>query len=1414
MQDEYINAPGAELITGAGGGKGGGSAHTPQEAQNTLRSSAIARIVEVVSEGPIEGLAGGARGIYINDTPFLNEDGSGNFIRSTYDYRVGLPTQDYMPGFSAVETEIPVNTAVTEFTNDIARTVSAANIDAVMVTIQLPAGLSAQVMDGDNIGDLNGSSVSFSFQKRLGTGTWEDAGTFSIDGKTTAPYEASYRVQRPGSSGQWSVRVHRNSPDPSASVHNQIVFARMTEIQEIHVSYPDAAVVGLAVDAQTVGNTIPKRSYLVKGVLIKVPNNYDPVAKTYSGAWDGTFVNTVVACDNPAWVLYDMLTNTRYGASVDPTDIDKFSFYDAAVYCDQTLSITDANGSPATVPRFTFNARIADRPQMTELIKNVAGMMNANLIYWNGKWTLIQDRPSSPVKLITKANVVDGQFTYKSSGLYERHTAVNISYTDRTDRFLPRVVTIEDSTGMDRYGYNSLDLAAFGATTQNQAIRAGRWLLDTELYQAELCDFKMALNGFDLAPGDVISIYDEDYANQVGAGKIASYTPGSTTVILDRAVHVTTGSTITAMLADGKTLETKPIIGSGDLSSVTVGSAFSTALFTQADFAITSNIAPRPFRVVNVHVPTPGEVAVQAVFYDANKYARVEGGVVVPGSQFSNGVKTLIKSPTDLNISVEGRIVTATGLPRRFIRLNWTPPASGATPAGYNVVWSRSSSNPQSVQADYPTAEIPADEDGIYNISVVSRDFIGNVSAAPLIGTKTVSSFDQISDAGFSPVVNLVATDSNGTTWSSDDLHVVWSDNPANSRAAVGYRVEVYSASDSLIHAENMIEKSYTYTLTQNLGNSAIGAGPRNVVKIAVYARDAAGNYTPPTIVTFSNPAPAQLTAATATGMYRAAALTWSQAPEVDVKGYYVWRGATSGFTPSLANLVYTGNSTQFMDGPLLDETDYYYKIAAYDRYNSNQTGTGLNLINCSTTSGKEPGIKGFASPPVGAAIGDVYFNTVDNNLYRYDGTVWRVVGSFYGTNTQMTAKTGMQPGDLFMNTTDGKLYRWNGTIWTPVIAEVASVAAVNITGTLTNDQLAAIDAAKVAGQLTDAQLAAIAAAKITGTLTGGQIAAHTITAANIATDTITANEIAANAITATELAANSVTAAHIVAGTITGDRITGSTITGDKLVGLTVTGDKIAANTIEATSIKANSLTALQIATNAITSDELAANSVIAGKINAGAVDANAIAASAITAGKIAANAISTTNIQAGAITAASAILADASVTTLKIGGNQVTVPVGRYIGGVGYMDGGLSRKTLIDCYITVDVPASIVITVSGLFRGAIWYGDGNSSFIDHMYHAPWGFTVYRRGWGASDDGFSYGIYNTPIASVGDGYANTAPTMGPFSATIVDTVGAGTYHYWWDGFTGFTSNGGYGYQGQTSPFYANVAIVAFAAKR
>lgn len=1289
-----MNAEQLHAIEGAKGkGASGGGA---KEAPNTLSSRAVVKVVEVLSEGEIVGLVGGAKGIYINDTPLQNSDGSYNFARTAWDYRVGLPDQDYMQGFSGVEAEFVIGSTITTST-PATRSTSATDIDAVRVTISLPQGLYSQ---NTTNGNMNGTKVEFAIDTKLtSSGSWVQYSTYAIDGKTTSATEKQYRVNRPAGVGTWDIRVRRLTADSAVtSLRNQIALARVTEVQDIKLPYNDTAYVGLAIDAESVGNQVPRRTYLVKGLKVKVPSNYNPTTRVYTGIWNGTFTNAWT--DNPAWVLYDLLTHPRYGMGefVSESQVDKFSFYDAAVYNDELVD--DGNGG--TEPRFTFNAPLATREEAFRLLTLVAGAMRAQLIYAEGVVKLLQDRPADPVKLVTKANVINGKFDYRSTGLLERHTAFNVAFRDREDRHLERITTIDSSTVTSafqtmleaaeaRYGYNPIDIVAFGATTESQAIRQGMWALDTELNQTELVQFKMSLNGFDLFPGDIIKVWDEDYAATAGGGRIVSVS--GTTVVLDRPVALAPASKIDVVLADGTTIEQRLINEvSGSFSTITIATAFSQAVLPGADYIITAAVAPRQFRIMGLRQEEANIVAVEALYHDPNKYARVEDNVNLPTPVFTTTKPTVCNAPTALTfreIQVNNEAEGLNGL-RRSLLVSWVAPTLGIVKR-YTMRYRLDNGEWTTVEPSGPSFEISPAFGGTYEVSVAAISSSGNT------GPSTSGTYAITTSGGGASTLNAPTTlqvIGGGTDFSGNDINFQWT-NPASNATVLDATLRDFEVRIIETTGSTEVRRVYfpavapgsiqtaSYTFSMNLADG----GPRRTLQVQVRCRDAKNNLSDPVTATFTNPAPAALTGIGVVSGIGSVKISFNLPTETDFKGVLVWRSTTTGFTPSSANLIADGMFNYFSDTVDFGTT-YYYKIAAYDTFSKPLDGAGLNIS--AQQSGEAAAGEGVPEvsvlpDPSGYTGPKIVFLTTDGQLYSYVSGDWQttipaVSDVEDGSITVAKFASGLRPieivsglpgtphieGRLVYLTSNAKVYRNDGTGW------VSSVASGDITGQLTNSQIADLAAAKVTGQVVSAQIAdaAITNTKIAANaVTANSIAADSINASKIVAgsitgdrllaDTITSNQIATGAITATELASNSVIAGKIAAGAVTATEIAAGAITTAKLGAGAVTANELAAGAV----------TTVKLAAGAVTANELAANSVTAGKIAASTITGDKIAGSTITGDRMVANTITGDKVAASTIDATRLSVASLSAITANLG----TVTAG-WVSGLKFTTGAFT--------------------------------------------------------------------------------------------------------------------------------------------
>lgn len=621
---------------GGGKGGGGGSSRTPVEAANTLRSASTARIIDLLGEGPIVGLADGLKSIFLDDTQLQNADGSYNFQGLTVNERTGEANQSRIPGFPSIETEVDVSTQI-KFGVPLVRTVSNLAADAVRIKIRVPALTSQSAATGD----IKGSKVEVAVDVQPGTGGWEQKAVISISGKTTSPYERQTRVALTGQ-GPWNIRVRRITADsPGVNVQNESHWAGYTEIIDARLTYPDSALIGLEVDARQFGSDIPSRSYDVKGRIIRVPSNYDPVTRKYTGLWDGSF--KLAWTDNPAWIYLDLATHPRYGAGLQ--NVDKWSLYQIAQYCDELVP----DGYTGMEPRFTVNTVLADQVEAINALNQLASAFRG-MTYWGSNTAVaVADMPSDPVKLVSPANVIDGEFEYSGTGLRARHSVVLVTWNDPEDGYKKQVEIVEDADAIRLFGWRQIDVTAFGCTSRGQAHRMGRWLLYSERAETETIEYTAGTDHADLRPGDIIAVSDPSIAGARLGGRVR--VPGVSSLTLDKVPEEVSGSDwyLDVMLPNGVIERRQVSTFSGD--TVNLDAPLSAVPITAAMWVLSSlSVEPRLFRVVGVSESEGARYKVMAAEHDPDKYARVELGLNLPDRDTSLTPTGALPSPPSISV--------------------------------------------------------------------------------------------------------------------------------------------------------------------------------------------------------------------------------------------------------------------------------------------------------------------------------------------------------------------------------------------------------------------------------------------------------------------------------------------------------------------------------------------------------------------------------------------------------------------------------------------------------------------------------------------------------------------------------------------------------------------------------------------
>ncbi|QPT37465.1 TipJ family phage tail tip protein [Neisseria cinerea] len=607
------------------GGKSGGGAATPYEAPNTLNSAQSLRVVDAVCEGEIKGFAYGNdepwKSVFFDDTPVQNQDGSFNFKGVAGFFLRGTPDQGYIPGFDAVERTVSVGVEVKKHAAAV-RAVTDARVSGLRVTVGVERNAHTQD-NGDTLAaqtalvvELVGNSgvvksLPVSFTEKSGGVYYEDV---LFDELPSTPF---------------NIRVIRATEDSSSDrVQNKTFFASYTEITDAKLSYPYTAIAAIAADSDQFGSNNPRRNYLIDGMLLNVPSNYDPSTRTYSSAvWDGSFKKAW--SDNPAWVFYDVLTQPRYSTlarRLKVSDIDKWTLYRIAKYCDEFVD----DGFGGKEPRFSVNAYLSERRQAGELLNDLASVFRG-LPVWNGQsFSLVMDADSDPVAIYANANVKDGQFIYSGAALKSVTTAALVQYADRHDGWRMKTEYVQNNEAVRRYGLNVKQVQAFGCSSRGQAARFGEWLIQTALRQQETVTFSVGREGLRHLPYDVIQIADNDYAGAQIAGRVQAvktYNNGKRKLLtLDRAF--TQRGWFKVSLSDGATVRMQnayATVYAGGVSKNEIELSDASVPVSEGDvWAIHGSVKPRLFRVVATKDNGDGTFEVSAVSHAPDKYADVD----------------------------------------------------------------------------------------------------------------------------------------------------------------------------------------------------------------------------------------------------------------------------------------------------------------------------------------------------------------------------------------------------------------------------------------------------------------------------------------------------------------------------------------------------------------------------------------------------------------------------------------------------------------------------------------------------------------------------------------------------------------------------------------------------------------------
>ncbi len=607
-------------------GKGGGGGHTPVEAKETSRSKQLVKIVEVISEGEVEGLADGMKSVYFDNTPVQNKDGSYNFNNVQLEGRVGSQVQDVIAGFNTSEKEVSVGTQVRK-NLPITRTVTDSKVSRLRLTI----GVQSLFSQSEN-GDTNGTTVELVIT--IGSQSYP----VSISGKYSSQYLQQHTFdnlpQVP-----FTVKVERVTEDSkSQRLQNNTVWSSYTEIIDTEFTYPNTALIGVKFDSEYFSN-IPARTYDLLGLRVKVPSNYDTRTRKYTGMWDGTFKTDWT--DNPAWILYDVVTSKRYGLGnrLGEFGADKWALYQVSQYCDQLVP----DGFGGQEPRFTCNAWLTEQRSAYDVINDICSIFRA-IPVWNGQQlTVVMDRPSDPVWTYTNANVEKGEFNYTFSAKKARHNAIQVEYADKDNGYEKAIEYVSDDESIRRNGLNVKKITAFGCTSRGQAHRTGLWLLQTEKLETKTVTFTVGVEGLMHVPGDIIKVADTHYAGTNVGGRVLAV--NGKKVTLDREISVNGNSYFSYINAQAKHQDIKIVSVNG--AEVTLDQE-PAGLEAYGVWSLsTQQVTSQLFKALSVKEESKGKYTITALQHEPQKEAIVDNG-----AKFEPKATSILAAPQVSNIGV------------------------------------------------------------------------------------------------------------------------------------------------------------------------------------------------------------------------------------------------------------------------------------------------------------------------------------------------------------------------------------------------------------------------------------------------------------------------------------------------------------------------------------------------------------------------------------------------------------------------------------------------------------------------------------------------------------------------------------------------------------------------------------------
>ncbi|WP_223464836.1 phage tail protein [Pseudomonas sp. GL-RE-26] len=691
------------------GAKGGSDKpKTPTEAPDSLRSVAMAKILIAMGEGEFAGNPT-AQDIYLDNTPLQDPQGNMNFPNVKWEYRNGSIEQDYIQGIPSIENETSLGIELRSGTPWV-RTISNTELSAVRLRFAWPA-----LQSVDASGNVNGYRIEYKVELATDGGAYQQVLSEAVDGKTTSTYERTRRIDLPVATSGWLMRVTRITANQNNNkIADTMQIAGFTEVIDAKLRYPNTALLYIEFSAEQF-RSIPAVTVDTKLKKMPVPSNYDPESRSYTGIWDGTFKQAWT--DNPAWMTYDITVSDRFGLGrrIKPWQVDKWELYRIAQYCDQLVP----DGKGGQEPRFICNLNLQGKADAWSLLRDISAIYRG-MTYWaQGQLFSLSDMPRATDFdfAYTRANVIDGKFTYSSASERTRYSRALISYDNPANNYDTDVTSVTDPKLQRRYGDNPLEISAIGCTRESEAQRRGKWALLTNSKDRAV-SFKVGLDGRLPLPGYVIPVADELLAGRAIGGRISAVS--GRTITLDRDTQAKAGDRLILNLPNGKCEGRTVQSVAGRAVTVTV--AYSTVPERELVWALDADDLAVPlYRVTAVSRPEPGVFEISAVQYDPSKFAHIDTGARLEERPISVIPITVVPAPASVTLTSSS--VVAQGIAVATMTITW-PAVNGAV--GYDVEWRKDSGN---------WIKLP-------RTGATSVDVVGIYAGAYVARVRAVSAFD------------------------------------------------------------------------------------------------------------------------------------------------------------------------------------------------------------------------------------------------------------------------------------------------------------------------------------------------------------------------------------------------------------------------------------------------------------------------------------------------------------------------------------------------------------------------------------------------------------------------------------------------------------------------------------------------